>query len=187
MSLFIVLLVSGGLNTPALAAEHDKPVKVAAKQVKRAIIHIKGPIYRFQNDHSSSILVVTPAGIIVTDPINADAAKWLKAELLKRFAKPIRYLILSHDHAGHSSGGEVFAGDGAVVIAHDRAKRAIIAEKRPTAVPDITFRRRMKLTLGGTEVVLKYVGRNHSDNSIVMPHRPARLRGVEHAGAGGGA
>ena len=108
-----------------------------------------------------------PDGVIATDPINADAARWLKAEIAQRFGKPIRYVVYSHDHADHISGGEVFA-DTAQVVAHENARRTIVAEKRPTAVPQVTFSDRMVIELGGTTVELLYVGRNHSDNSIVM-------------------
>ena len=121
----------------------------------------------FRNNFHNSVFAVTPAGIIATDPINADAARWLKAELQTRFNQPVRYLIYSHDHADHISGGEVFA-DTALIIAHENARPAIIGEKRPTAVPQVTFSDRMTIELGGTTVELAYVGRNHSNNSIVM-------------------
>ena len=143
-----------------------------AQEVKRDIAKIKGDLYRFQNNFHYSVFYVTPAGVIVTDPINADAAKWLKAEIKKRFNLPIRYVIYSHDHRDHIAGGEVFAEDGAVVIAQERAKRTIIGEKRPTAVPNITFNHKMDLELGGKTVELRYLGKNHSDNMIIM-HFPA--------------
>ena len=136
-------------------------------QAKRAITHIAGDLYRFQNNFHYSVFLVTPDGVIVTDPINVEAAIWLEAEIAERFNQPVKYLILSHDHTDHSSGGEVFA-DTATVIAHERAKTAITAEGRPTAVPDITFSDRMTVELGGKRVELIYTGRNHSDNSIVM-------------------
>ncbi len=140
----------------------------AAQDAKREITQIKGDLYRFQNNFHYSVFYVTPAGVIATDPINAEAAKWLKAEIKKRFNQPIRYVIYSHDHRDHIAGGEVFAEDGAVVIAQERAKRTIIGEKRPTAVPNITFNHKMDLELGGKRVELRYLGKNHSDNSIVM-------------------
>ncbi|PCJ61623.1 MAG: MBL fold metallo-hydrolase [Rhodospirillaceae bacterium] len=134
----------------------------------RTITQITGDLYRFQNDFHYSVFLVTPDGVIATDPINAEAAQWLKSEIASRFGKPIRYVIYSHDHVDHSSGGEVFAKDGAIVIAHEKAKRTIIGEKRPTAVPQITFKRRMTIELGGKTVELHYLGKNHSDNMIVM-------------------
>jgi glyoxylase-like metal-dependent hydrolase (beta-lactamase superfamily II) len=111
---------------------------------------------------------VTPAGIIVTDPINKGAAEWLKAELKQRHPNaPIKFMVYSHDHADHISGGEVFA-DTATVVAHTNAKEAIVGEKRPTAVPQVTFSERLDIELGGTVMELHWVGRNHSNNSLVM-------------------
>lgn len=54
--------------------------------------------------------------------------------------------------------------DTAVVVAHEAAKAAIVGERRPTAVPQVTFTDRMTIELGGTVVELAHVGRNHSDN-----------------------
>ena len=139
----------------------------AAQDVKREITRIAGDLYRFQNNFHYSVFLVTPDGVIVTDPINADAAAWLKAEIDKRFNKQVKYVILSHDHADHSSGGEVF-DDTAVIVAHENARAVIVGEKRPTAVPEVTFPDNMTIHLGGKTVELSYVGRNHSNNMIVM-------------------
>jgi glyoxylase-like metal-dependent hydrolase (beta-lactamase superfamily II) len=68
----------------------------------------------------------------------------------------------------------VFA-DTAIVVAHENAKTTIAHEKRPTAVPQVTFSERLSIELGGTVVELQYVGRNHSDNSIVMRFPRERL------------
>ncbi len=138
-----------------------------AQEPQRAITNIAGDLYRFQNNFHYSVFLVTTDGIIATDPINAEAAAWLKDELAARFGQPVRYLIYSHDHADHISGGEVFA-DTAVVVAHENARPVIIGEGRPTAVPAVTFSDGMTIELGGKTVELAYVGRNHSDNSIVM-------------------
>lgn len=139
----------------------------AQQTPKRAIVKIAGDLYRFQNNFHFSVFYVTPGGVIATDPIDAEAARWLKAEIAKRFNQPIKYLLYSHDHPDHISGGEVFA-DTALVVAHENTRRTIIAEKRPTAVPSVTFFDAMTIRLGGKTVELYYVGRNHSDNSIVM-------------------
>lgn len=135
---------------------------------RREITQIAGDLYRFQNNFHYSVFLVTSEGIIATDPMDTDAATWLKNELSTRFNQSVKYVIYSHDHADHISGGEVFKEAGAIIVAHENAKRAIIAEGRPTAVPDITFSDYLDLELGGKTVELSYVGRNHSDNSIVM-------------------
>jgi glyoxylase-like metal-dependent hydrolase (beta-lactamase superfamily II) len=133
----------------------------------REITKIAGEVYRFRNANHYSVFAVTPAGVIATDPINADAARWLEAEITQRFNQPVRYLVYSHDHADHIAGGQVFA-DTAIVVAHDNAKATIVGERRPTAVPQVTFSDRMTLELGDTVLELAYVGKNHSDNSILV-------------------
>ena len=167
---------SGAAWAQAQPHPHTQPgdTVVARAPVIREIVKIAGEVYRFRNAFHYSVFAVTPAGIIATDPINAEAATWLKAELKARFNQPVKYLIYSHDHADHISGGEVFA-DTAIVVAHENAKTQIVGEKRPTAVPQVTFTDQLSIELGGTLVELSYTGRNHSDNSIVMRFPKERL------------
>jgi glyoxylase-like metal-dependent hydrolase (beta-lactamase superfamily II) len=164
---FVLLLLV--VLTPWAQAQTQAPAPPV-----REITQIAGEIYRFRNNNHYAIFAVTPAGIIATDPINAEAAQWLKTELHKRFSQPVKYLIYSHDHADHIAGGQVFA-DTAIVVAHENAKTAIVHEKRPTAVPQVTFSERLSIELGGMVVELQYVGRNHSDNSIVLRFPKERL------------
>ena len=162
----IALAAAPLLGVPVARSQQAPPV--------REITKLAGEVYRFRNNNHYSVFAVTPAGVIATDPINADAARWLRAEIARRFNQPVRYVVYSHDHADHISGGEVFA-DTAIVVAHDNAKAAIVGEKRPTAVPQVTFSDRLTLELGGTALELTYVGRNHSDNSLVMRFPKERL------------
>ncbi len=150
------------------------PRQASAQQPKREISRIAGEVYRFRNNFHYSVFAVTPKGIIATDPIDAQAAAWLKSELKRRFGQPVRYLIYSHDHRDHIAGGQVFA-DTAVIVAHHNAKQVIIGEKRPTAVPQVTFKKKMTIELGGTVVELLYLGRNHSNNMIVMRFPKERI------------
>jgi len=41
----------------------------------REISKIAGEVYRFRNNNHYSVFAVTPAGVIVTDPIDAGAAQ----------------------------------------------------------------------------------------------------------------
>jgi glyoxylase-like metal-dependent hydrolase (beta-lactamase superfamily II) len=149
-------------------AQAQAPVTPSAQNPVREISKIAGEVYRFRNNNHYSVFAVTPAGIIATDPINAPAATWLKDELKTRWPdKPIKFVVYSHDHADHISGGEVWS-DTATVVAHANAKEAIIGEKRPTAVPQVTFSDQATIELGGTVLELSWVGRNHSNNSLVM-------------------
>ncbi|MCZ6749634.1 MAG: MBL fold metallo-hydrolase [SAR324 cluster bacterium] len=166
LGLVAMLGVTAMLGLPAALSAQDDAV--------REITPIADGLYRFRNNFHYSMFLVTSEGIVATDPINADAARWLKAELDRRFGQPVRYLIYSHSHGDHISGGEVFA-DTAIVVAHENAKAEILANNVPTAPPDLVFSDRMTLTLGGKTVELSYLGKSHSDNLIVMRFVDSRV------------
>jgi glyoxylase-like metal-dependent hydrolase (beta-lactamase superfamily II) len=118
------------------------------------------------------MFVVTKAGVIATDPISygrPQAAKTYIEEIRKITKAPIKYLIYSHHHYDHIAGGKPFKEAGARVIAHRRAKERLAALKGlDVVIPDETVDRKRVITLGGTKLELHYVGRNHSDSSLVM-------------------
>jgi len=180
MRAVLTLVAALAFAAPATAGEdhpHDTWVAVQTAQAAapvREITRIAGEVYRFRNNFHFSVFAVTPDGIIATDPIDAEAAQWLKAEIARRWNRPIRYVVYSHDHRDHIAGGEVFA-DTAVIVAHQRAKEAIVEEKRPTAIPQVTFNDTMTIELGGTVLELVFVGKNHSDNSLVMRFPKERI------------
>jgi glyoxylase-like metal-dependent hydrolase (beta-lactamase superfamily II) len=125
-------------------------------------------VYLFRHQSHQAIFVVTPQGVIVTDPISTEAATWLNTEIKKLTNQPVRYVIYSHNHNDHITGGKVFAGQ-ALFVSHSAARPKILNASDPdTPVPDLTFTDRMSIDLGGTRVELIYTGRNHSDNSLVV-------------------
>ena len=152
------------LTVLALAAI---PALAAAQAPVRAITKITGDLYRFQNNGHYSVFLVTPAGVIATDPIDKDAAGWLKAEIATRFKVPVKYVIYSHGHADHDSGGEVFA-DTATFVGHEVAKAMMAADQVPGPPPQETFKDTKTVSLGGASVELTYLGPNHADGMIVM-------------------
>src|SRR5262245_44193894 len=143
LSAAFAFVLTLGLSAP-LAAQSISPQIAQATPPVREITKLSGEVYRFRNAGHYSVFAVTPAGIIATDPINKDAAEWLKAELKTRFNQPVRYLVYSHDHRDHIAGGEVFA-DTAIVVAHANAAVPIVGERRPTAVPNVTFTDKMTI------------------------------------------
>jgi glyoxylase-like metal-dependent hydrolase (beta-lactamase superfamily II) len=128
-------------------------------------------VYVFRYGGHQSMFVVTPAGVIATDPIaylRPHAAQVYLEEIRKVTQAPIRYLVYSHHHYDHIAGGKPFKEAGALVIAHRNARTRLEALKHPDVVlPDMIVDDRSTLEVGGTRVDLIYVGRNHSDSSLV--------------------
>jgi glyoxylase-like metal-dependent hydrolase (beta-lactamase superfamily II) len=129
-------------------------------------------VYVFRYQNHQSMFVVTPAGVIVTDPISygrPQAAKAYLDEIRKITQAPIKYLIYSHHHYDHIAGGKIFKDAGAIVIAHRRAKERLAVLKYPDVVmPDQVVDGKRTIKLGGTTLELIFTGRNHSDSSLVM-------------------
>ena len=101
-------------------------------------------------------------------PTVTNAAAWLKAKIKTLTDQPVRYVIYSHHHNDHITGGSVFA-DTALFVSQAAARPKILQAADPQIpVPDVTFTDRMSINLGGKRVELVYTGRNHSDNSLVV-------------------
>ena len=88
---------------------------------EREITNVTGDLYRFRQIRHIGMFLVTPEGIIVVDPTNSELSGWLKEQLDERFGLPVRYVIYSHSHNDHASGGEAFA-DTATFIGHENMR-----------------------------------------------------------------
>jgi len=159
----------------ALAAVPPARAQQPPRPPVRSITRIAGDLYRVQNNQHYSVFLVTPEGIILADPINVDAAIWLKAQLAERFpGLAVRYVIYSHHHQDHASGAAAF-NDTAEIVAHENFNAALQAaapqDKRYAAVvpPESTYRDRRTITLGGRRVELMHPGRmGHAPDFTVL-------------------
>ncbi len=132
-------------------------------------------VYIFRYGGHQSMFIVTPQGVIATDPISYLRPAKPYIDAIKSVTdKPIKYVIYSHHHYDHIAGGQPFKDLGATFIAHRRAKERLLELKKQNAlfpdvvIPDQVVDDKKTITLGGTTLELIYVGRNHSDNSLVM-------------------
>ena len=92
---------------------------------RRSITRIAGNLYRVQNNEHYTVFLVTPEGIILADPINVEAAAWIKAQLTERFPNaPVRYVLYSHHHQDHASGAAIF-NDTAELVGHENFNAAL--------------------------------------------------------------
>ena len=140
-----------------------------AQEVKRSITRVSGEVYRFQNNFHYSVFVVTDDGIVFADPINKDAANWVKAEMDKRFGKSVTRLVYSHSHFDHASGGTVFT-DTATTIVQENAPAVLDG-----VVPDVRFANRMSFRSGKHTFELTSLGSGHGTDMLAMVIRPENV------------
>ncbi|MFK7966678.1 MAG: MBL fold metallo-hydrolase [Burkholderiaceae bacterium] len=150
----------------AITATYLAPYSIAQT---RQITQLKGDIYRFQNNHHYSVFVVTSAGVLVTDPINASAAQWLKSEIATMTDQPITHLVYSHSHADHASGGLAF-GDELTVVAQQNAPATIDG-----VAPTVRVNENHSFELGGKTIELTALGPGHGDDLMAMIIRPENV------------
>jgi glyoxylase-like metal-dependent hydrolase (beta-lactamase superfamily II) len=191
---------------------------IAQQAPSRSITEIADGLYRATDNNHRTVFLVTADGIILADPISADFSAWLRGQLNARFGVPVKYVVYSHHHWDHASGGAVF-DDTAQYVAHENfpahlelppadtplpanaaaldangngqieqseatgdfadnlrlydmdadgvisgaeATRGALNDVR---APDIVFKDRMTITLGGKSVDLVHVGKiGHTDD-----------------------
>jgi glyoxylase-like metal-dependent hydrolase (beta-lactamase superfamily II) len=146
------------LSAPPAAAQSPE-----TSQVTRIV----DGVYSFRHHFHRNFFVITDDGVIVTDPINEQAAGALMAAIKKLTAKPVKFVLYSHSHWDHIAGGAIFKQAGAKFIGHALIKpqgSGIIA-------PDITFNDSYTLKHGGDEIVMTYHGPNHGLGWVTM-HLP---------------
>ena len=109
-------------------------VTAQQQQPTRAIVNVTGQLYRAQNNNHYTVFLVTPEGIIMSDPINRDFGRWLKTEFAGRFKVPVRCVLYTHRDWDHASGGVVFA-DTAEFVGH---RNMLVALAPPAGNPLLT-------------------------------------------------
>ncbi len=162
----VALLTAAAVTAAPAQAQAPAPPPFATTKVDGT-----DNVYIFRYGGHQSMFIVTPQGVIATDPIGLrrPAAKAYIEEIQKITKAPIKYVIYSHSHFDHIAGGKPFKDLGAVFIAHKNAKARIAALKPPdVVVPDQVVDGKRNITLGGTTLELNYVGKNHSDSTLVM-------------------
>jgi glyoxylase-like metal-dependent hydrolase (beta-lactamase superfamily II) len=113
---------------PGAALAQEKPPA-------RSITKITGELYRAQNDNHYTVFLVTPQGIIMSDPINRDFSRWLKNEFATRFKVPVRYVLYTHRDWDHASGGVVWA-DTAEFVGHRNMLTALAPPAGSPPLPE---------------------------------------------------
>lgn len=152
-----------------------------------------------QNFISNAGFVVTQDSVVMIDALGSPAAaERMVAEIRKITPKPISHVILTHYHADHIYGLQVFKALGAQVVAHalgrdylnsDTARLRLEASRKDLApwidettklVPaDVWLDGRTEMTIGGTRFVIQPAGPAHTpeDLAIYLPRQKVMFAG----------
>ncbi len=153
-----------------------------------------------RNFISNAGFVVTAAGVVVVDALGSPAlAQAALAEIRHITPQPVRYVVVTHYHADHIYGLQVFQAAGATIVAHgagrdylssDAAQLRLQASRKDLA-PWIDEQTRLVpadrwlgsgdtvLRLGDEDIVLRPVGPAHTPEDLVvwLPRRGVMFAG----------
>ncbi len=188
--------------TVSMACAAEVPAMVAQK-VSASVWYVEGVSAlgspANQNFISNAAFVVTPAGVVVIDTLGSPAlATRLIAEIRKVTPKPITHVIVTHYHADHIYGLQVFKALGAHIIAHRAAlvylnsetARLRLEASRQELAPWIDAQTHLveadewidsdkELVVGGVHFQIKPAGPSHTpeDLAIYMPSEKVLFAG----------
>ncbi len=193
---YILLILSLFLAPKLLAAGAVyPPVTVPVKAVKLAahsyfIPGLAGAASTAnQGFMSNAGFVVTPAGVVVFDTLGSPSLAQAMVKRIRQVTKqPIKRVIVSHYHADHYYGIQVFKDLGAEIWAHEGGKGVVGSEgaklrfaQRKDILgrwindktqrfpePDLWLSGDTDFELGGLHFRIRHVGPAHSDEDLVL-------------------
>ena len=144
---------------------------------------------------SNAAAIVTDAGVVIVDTLGSPSLAALFLSKLRAVTKqPVRTVILTHYHADHIYGLQVFKGLGANVIAPagawdylDSPTATDRLEERRLSLdpwvnddthlvpPDDIVDNNRKLTIGGVTLTLSYLGAAHSEGDLSVLVEPDQV------------
>jgi glyoxylase-like metal-dependent hydrolase (beta-lactamase superfamily II) len=141
-----------------------------------------------RNFISNAGVVITSAGVVVIDALGSPAAAESLLEAIRAVTpQPVRYVVLTHYHADHIYGLQVFKDRGATVIAHEAGRDYLQSDtaqlrleaSRETLAPwidaktrlipaDLWIRDDTTLELGGERLLIRHVGPAHTPEDLTV-------------------
>ena len=141
-----------------------------------------------QNFISNAGFVVTPAGVVVIDALGSpELARRLMKEIAKVTSQRVHTVIVTHYHADHIYGLQVFKDAGARVVAHQAAREYLTSDtarlrlesSRQDLWPWVDDKTRLiaadhwlsgpeTLTIGGVRFDIQPVGPSHTAEDLVI-------------------
>lgn len=137
---------------------------------------------------SNAGVVITDDGVVVIDTLGTPSLGYqLRAKIRELTDKPVVKVIITHYHADHIYGLQVFKDEGAEIIApqgalvylSDDAAESRLQERRESlfpwvndetrlVTPDRVNKEQQRFRLGGVDFVVSFIGSTHSSGDQIL-------------------
>jgi glyoxylase-like metal-dependent hydrolase (beta-lactamase superfamily II) len=116
------------------------------------------------------VIYLTDEGVLLVDSKNDRIHSDVLAKIKSLTDKPVKYVVLTHNHGDHAAGAPMFASEGAQVIIsmNDRENMARTANQQ--WLPPFAYAGQAKIFLGEKEAQLyEYRGHTRGDTVVYFP------------------
>ncbi|MGB7217448.1 MAG: MBL fold metallo-hydrolase [Vicinamibacterales bacterium] len=114
-------------------------------------------------------IYLTNDGVILVDSKNANMHDDIVAKVKSLTDKPIKYVILTHNHGDHSGGAARMQEIGATVIVSTEDRQNMARTNQP-GLPQLAYHGQGQVFLGGKEVQLReFCGHTNGDTVAYFP------------------
>lgn len=173
-------LQSAGLSLGMFAFLPERSLADIFRQSAYKFTLLRNSVGIFTEQGGTIAWMSNKSGIAVVDSQFPDPAAHLISEL-KKFDKPVQYLINTHHHGDHTGGNIAFRGLAGNVIAHSnclinhRAAAAAQKSESKQLFADTVFEERWKTKLGSERIRADYFGPGHTNGDIIVHFQHANV------------
>ena len=189
---FLAVCLSFVFVFPALAEKYP-PIgtKMTVQQVSEHAYYVQGEAGMATENEgfiSNAGFVVTDEGVVLFDALGTPSLAWTLLQKIREITdKPITHMIVSHYHADHIYGLQVFKEAGAKIIAPTGALTYLgsetasnlledrtmslepwVNEQTYLVPPDQIIDKATRFSLGGLTFEMNYLGSAHSDGDLTL-------------------
>ncbi len=176
----IIVLASSLLVFSAGAQERDDTrLKPAERNRTGTLRQLIPGHYVFSSTSFNSGIIATTEGVVVLDALSSEAIARKEREAIASVIKqPVRFLVSSTFHNNYTWGNVAYQD--VVKIGHENYRTDLLAqmqrdraslEDQKARLPQVTYKDRLNIHLGGKEIQILYLGRGHTrgDSIIFVP------------------
>ncbi len=155
--------------------------------VQVTTVPVSDGLYMLMGEGGNVGVSVGEDGTFIIDDQYAQMTDKLSAAISDLSGTQPRFLVNTHWHGDHAGGNENFGNAGAVIVAHENVRNALLVEKsiplfqmtKPpspkAALPVLTFRDEMSLHLNGDDLRLFHVANAHTDGDAIVHFSKANV------------
>jgi glyoxylase-like metal-dependent hydrolase (beta-lactamase superfamily II) len=176
----LILFVSGVLVPSLKAQERDDSRLTPAERNRTGTLRQLIPgYYVFSSTTFNSGVIATSEGVVVLDALSSEAIARQERETIASVIKqPVRFLVSSTFHNNYTWGNVAYQD--VIKIGHEDYRTDLLTqmqrdrvspEEQKARLPQVTYRDRLTLHLGGKDIQVLHLGKGHTrgDSIIFVP------------------